>query len=150
MASLNCDALTDYTGGGYEYVNSYLRGQDVPSYGLASAKELQQEIDKSFNNAPPIPKNMIVYREMSGEPLAGLKPGDVFQDKGFVSTTIKSDLNFAPGASKLEIRVPKGSKGIYIQSISQYKSEQEMLLNRGSKFKVIEENPNGLVLELIP
>lgn len=150
MGKVDCTALKAYTGDGYRSVNSRLRNQPVKIGSDIEAKQIQAGLDKSFENAPTVPRNMVVYRGIDRDAIKGLKPGDSFIDKGFVSTTIKGTGEFKGGA-KLEIRVPKGSKGIYVASISKYKSEREMLLNRGSKFKVIEQRPNGgLLLELIP
>lgn len=143
---IDCGALKKYTQEGYDVVNNQLRHGD---YSLSSYKrgwdaesvaELQRNLDKSFDSSPTTPKNMIAYRGVAAEAFSGLKPGDSFIDKGYVSTTL--DKGEMRGGMKVEIRIPKGTKGIYIEKASYIGSEKEFLLNRGLKFKIIDIKSN--------
>jgi hypothetical protein len=65
--------------------------------------------------------------------------GNIFVDKSFCSTSLDkntSDTGFS-GKIKINIIVPKGSKGAYVQSFSKYKNEYEYLLPHGTSFKLI-------------
>jgi hypothetical protein len=77
-----------------------------------------------------------------------IKPGDVFHEKGYMSTSTASGFG---GQIKMKIIIPPGSKVLAIKS--QYASEREFLLNRDSKFEVLEVQKSGsqtiLVMELI-
>lgn len=60
--------------------------------------------------------------------------GQVFEDKGFMSTTIGGGKATFGGEIKMTIEVPKGmNKGAYIQPVSAVPSENEFLLPPGSK-----------------
>lgn len=149
-----------YHGAAYD-VNSDLRyGMKVSDSPLA--KELSSTIDD--NTAL---KDFKVYRKViSGDvqmqknaylaenpnlAFPDLKVGDTFVEKGFMSTSKSTkadrfdiDSDQFEGDVELHINVPKGSKALDIQPIADealtpgYKSEEEVLLQHGSKFKVID------------
>lgn len=137
-------SLYSYTGSAYNSINSYLRRQiqDVDY----STKEKIKNIDSAFSKSS-VKKSFVTYRGMNltGE-LKDLwfnsKPGDTIGDKGFVSTTTNPNKSFS-GNIKLEIVVPKGSKAISVKSLSMFEHEDEILLNRGGKFKVIKNERSG-------
>ena len=66
--------------------------------------------------------------------------GRVIQDKGFSSTSINSEIarSFAEknNGAQLQIHAPKGSKGAYLDPISEAIGEREVLLNKGQKFRI--------------
>lgn len=138
---IDCEAVRMYTHSGYDVVNMQLRRGNYSKSTYASewrpneVKELLNSLDKTFKTAPTVPENIIAYRGVAAEAFAGLKPGDKFIDKGFVSTTLNPD-EMRPGI-KVEMRIPKGTKGIYVEKISAVSSEMELLLNRGTKFKLV-------------
>ena len=140
-----CEGLHTYTTNSYAYMNQYLRGQrDTLDESL---QEAVKEIDKAFDAASPLSKNVQVSRYVSSNFLENLnlRPGDIFEDKAFVST----DYGNARG-NELQIFVPKGAKAIYLDKISDYPGERELLLPRGSRFKVLDSpNPTEVALELI-
>lgn len=93
------------------------------------------------------PEDLTVYRGISTG-LEGLTVGGVYQDNGFMSTSL--DKNHVEGiyadpelhgdqATLLEIFVPKGSNGAYVDASGKGKTtgESEMLFNRGQKLKVV-------------
>jgi hypothetical protein len=82
-------------------------------------------------------------------------PGSTFRFKGYRSTTINPNvaLNYNSRVNKtisrqqtvmLQIKVPKGSKGMFVEDFSANPGESEFLLPRGSKVKVV-SGPNKLV-----
>lgn len=144
---MNCDSLVGYTGRDYGPINKVLRGQKSTTP-VIDAKIAA--LDKNFNEAPLVPKNIEVYRSLRTTVVQDLKPGDVFQDKGFISTTIgKGAVKPVDTESRMTIRVPKGTKGIYVQEISEFPGEMEMLLNRGTKFKILEVKDREILAEVI-
>lgn len=127
------NAILNYSGSGYASINNKLRS--------SKGKEVSETIknmDKAFKKAPALTEDLVVRRGVgsSGGVFDKLQTGDVFQDHGFVSTSAKPGGGFSKSTS-IHIRVPKGAKGIYMDSkLSLHSSEREFLLPRGSKFRV--------------
>lgn len=151
LDSNQVDAIKEYTGNMYLTVNPKLRaGKPVSK---ADAKELKL-IDDAFAKAKTT-EDIEVYRGISGDAMKHyqhLKPGDSFKDSAFVSTSTDKDTadNFSRGDGKaiMQVRVPKGSKAISVDSLSVFKkggnvtrSENEILLDRNSSFKVVSIKP---------
>jgi hypothetical protein len=143
-AAIDNSALNLYTSSGHDVVNrklrkgSYAKSIHASEWRESEVKDLTTRLDDAFDKAPTVPHNMVVYRGVDEEAFAGLQKGDSFVDKGFVSTSI--DRSEARTGMQVEIRVPKGTKGIYVEQVSAVPSELEMILNRGTKFKVLELN----------
>ena len=83
-----------------------------------------------------LPEDVIVYRGLKVSPdiLNALKPGMVFRDKGFVSTSLYRRIamgHFVKNAVMV-IKVPNGFKGILTETY-----ERELILPRRTKFKVV-------------
>ena len=111
-----------------------------------------EQLDGLFEKAS-FPVDAITYRgfdtsflDVHGKDLIGA----VITDDGFIASTIDPKQAFGQGshhprenANQVEIRVPKGAKAIYIASWSASRSEEEVLINRGSKFKVIGQKIDG-------
>jgi hypothetical protein len=125
-------------------------------------------LDKAIETAPPLSEEVIAYRGIKGNGLnffETLKVGDVFEDKGYVSTTVDAGVAQQFGTSgsmyqglAMRMRLPAGSKGIFP---SGYKDpgredweknadEAEFLLPRGSKFKVTAIRGKVWDVELVP
>lgn len=79
--------------------------------------------------------------------------GTVVIDKGFTSSsaTEKGAKDSSDTGMRLKITVPPGiGRGAYVQEFSDYKHEQEYLLNHGTKFKVVKADPfSEIELEVI-
>jgi hypothetical protein len=108
-------------------------------------------LDNAIKDAIPTTKDMTVYRGIKGNGLdffESLKSGDVFQDKGFVSTTLdpKTVTKFSVQGGMyqgivMRMQIPAGSKGLFPMSVTgmgQASSrEAEFILPRDSKFKIL-------------
>lgn len=175
------NVLTKYTQT-YSYLNEPLRG--IAYLGDASkAAEFKTDLPVLTGAIAKsqAPHNMIVRRgtynwtiKELGYGLDELKVGDVFVDKGFLSTAVHRDKGFTLSYN-LIIVVPKGAQGIYAEPFSHYtdykkftynddakqaalwngkskeliRSEQEWIGQRGSKFRVLKKTGNTIFLELI-
>lgn len=162
---INANGIEYYTNTGYRDINKSLRGQkkleDKLDRDLAeeSINALDSEISK--NKAP---KDMVLFRGVSGndasETFDKLKKGDVYIDKGFVSTTpdikmvdeFMSSAKGGPYDSRevvkgyvLQVHVPKGENVFSVQQYfknsgrdtdGMFERENEHILPRGSSFKV--------------
>lgn len=143
-----CHGLKVYSGSNYSDINKSLRKQEtdypnIPSTNLSANEVAIAAMDKAFDTFPKVPKDVKVYRHVSPEVISKMTQGTVFKDHAYVSTTI------TPGDGNIEIRIPKGSKGIFIDDISSYPGENELLLNRGSRFRILKNDKSGVVAELI-
>lgn len=125
------------------------------------ADDLAKVIDKA-----KFPKDAQVSRSINaasaeerGKLLAEFKAnvGKEFTDNAFVSTTANKKYadewgkNAKAPPIKVTVLVPKGSKAIYLPKDIVGRQEWEVLIQRGSKFKVREASDSGeVVLELLP
>jgi len=130
-------AFQNYSGAMFRSMNTRLRmGKSVAS---DDKKDLKL-MDQAFARAKPISAST-VYRGCGGDLFSGMSVGDIFEDKAFFSTTISQSAasNFVRGdnAILLIIKLGGNAKAIPMWGISQFgKSEKEVLLNRGTKFKI--------------
>lgn len=162
----------------YCYLNEPLRG--IPYYGslVPNAEHLHDlPILTGVLEKFKMPQNTVVRRGINnytinelGVDLSGLKIGDVFVDKGFLSTAVHRYCGFHKEYN-LVICVPKGAKGIYAEPFSHYTDsgkfnystkdlwdgisdesmggEAEWIGQRGSKFKVIKKKGKTIYLQMI-
>jgi len=133
-------AVVTYTGGMYQKINGDLRSGGSNSY----APGIDAAIAKSQTT-----KEMVVVRGVSAGAFnhlikssggAELKPGAIITDKGYMSTTRKAGVaaGFAgTNGYGLKITVPKGASLMPVKSISQHAGEDEFLLPRNSRLRVI-------------
>jgi hypothetical protein len=129
-------------------INEALRD---PQISEEQVQPLIDGLDNAIKEATPITEDMTVYRGIKGNGLdffESLKSGDVFQDKGFVSTTLdpKTVTKFSVQGGMyqgivMRMQIPSGSKGLFPMSVTgmgQASSrEAEFILPRDSKFKIL-------------
>ena len=105
------------------------------------------KIVKSIEHAPELTNNYDIYRFIWDDSfLTGLKEGDIFIDKGFLSTT--RDPFYSPGLNGnfglvlIKITIPKNKKGVglFIENFSLFPKEEEFLLPPYAKLKLISKN----------
>lgn len=146
-------AITWYTGHGYEDMNKYLRGIS-DSIDDKNAKAIERVSDALSKTT--IKENVVVARGMGGdEAMTGLlnisvseleqllsdNPeglvGMVMRENGFLSTTVDPKIN-ATFKSKYELKlnVPAGTHGAYIAPVTRFKDEHELLLDKGTAFRI--------------
>ena len=146
--------INDYTSTDAEFINSFLRGEDL--YDDIEQNDIDL-IDKAlsiFNFKEPIK----TYRAIPMYAFGNLEVGDIYQDLAYMSTTpifnrckqFAKDRNMA---LILEIKLNSGAgKGAYINALSTFKDDEcEILLKRNSKFKIenIKDLDNLKIVELI-
>lgn len=131
-----------YTSNAYRDMNGYLRGfQPSTKY----PKEI--EACKSALQKASLPQDVITRRGSDYNMLDSLGVGKItpeskgnfigaiVEDKGFASTSPSPKGGFS-GDIEYIIKVPKGSQAMYVDSISRFQGEEELLINCGSKFMV--------------
>lgn len=168
--------LTKYTQT-YSYLNEPLRG--ISYYGARAREEFEHDLPILTRAIEKfaMPQNTVVRRGVSnftidslGYDLGNLKKGDVFVDKGFLSTAVHRHKGF-PESYNLVIVVPKGAKGVYAEPFSHYtdyhkfdyddgviwdgksvekiNSEMEWIGQRGCQFKVLKKQGKTIYLQMI-
>lgn len=130
-------------------INEALRDPNITT---ASVQPWIDGLDGAIKDAPPLISDTTVYRGVQGSGtdfFKNLNVGDVYEDKGFASTSLDADIatTFATiGLGRedglvLRMNLPKGTKGLFPTSVTGLSSlssrESEFLLPRNSKFKIL-------------
>lgn len=94
-------------------------------------------------------QDVICYRNMDINPLTEFKAGDIFTWQQFVSTSV------IPGRAlkkkyQIAIFAPKGTAGAYIEKISEFPKQRELLLDKDCIYRVILNQENKIELEVLP
>lgn len=98
------------------------------------------EMNALFKSAPKTDTSLLVFRGVKGTSFLKKDQNNLFQSKGYTSTSLdmKSAEMFAnmyeADGAFLMIRIPKGSRLIWLGDISRYPEEKEVLLPRNSGF----------------
>lgn len=112
-----------YTLDGYEYINSYLRGENFDNDLMKELDDHIKNIDMCMYN---LNKKLIVYRGVTKYPQDGIDPG-------YISTSKDENVARQHGDYLLIIELPIGIKCCDLKSISSIESENEILVARNSK-----------------
>jgi SPP1 gp7 family putative phage head morphogenesis protein len=153
-------ALNDYKSYGYSRINYYLRTGQVSPIEASRTKDYIKAMDKAMKAAPGLPEPVVSYRVLGqvnssdiDELFGSLKPGDVWIDKAYSSTSLNKEYveSFKTGWL-VEIENPEGTKGVMLDGLKSkggYKNfEDEWLLPRNSSFEVIETNPSTRTMKV--
>ena len=134
-------ALSHYSGDAYEDVNPALREQKgAPSYHRPLVDYLDRIMGKTA-----LPKEMVVYRKSgpnTSKRLESLPVGADFVDHGYMSTSLSPKRISHFEGDTMEIEVPKGYQAMPMGSEG-IKAEAEVLLRRGTHFRVIQRREPG-------
>ena len=141
------NAVVKYTSNYYTEMNGWLRGLKADTAftpeELSRLRKYIVDCETALEKSV-LPDDILVHRKAGFEMLQLYKdaPNGIFLDEGFTSTSPVK--NSFPGDIDIEIIVPAGrGVGMWVAPISAYKNENEFLINRGAKFKVLEINENG-------
>lgn len=132
-------ALKSYTGGIYYSINAYHYGQlpDINDSTLKVAQNAQKGMRPSI-----IP--MLLHRGVGYDGVGGANShadiakmvGQTWKSGGFFSTSVGGKAAFG-GPVLIEIEAPPGTPMAYLKPISNYSTEDEMLLAAGLHYKII-------------
>ena len=143
-------AISGYKDGGYGSINGPLREKRSIS---EKAKLLTEWLDRS-----KLPEDVTLYRGVNSSVGTVIKAmgfeNFVFADHGFSSTSTSEKFSKGWGGGGnllMVIKAKKGQKGAAIRASHENDSEHEVLLQRGSKFKVtkLDLDNSRIVVELI-
>lgn len=152
MSDEERNGVITYTGGAYKPINEYLRNG---LYGTGKDPHLEDIIRRATAGLKQytLEKDIQTYRKSTDDLLSKINvkfKGDIDkfinEVKGFAGTEIRdkgftsSSTSRSPwdGAVWYEIRVPSGTKAAFVKSISHFSSESEVLLSRGTHFKIVD------------
>ena len=92
--------------------------------------------------------NILCFRGVDVDPTQGLEIGGLLFPKHFFSTSISRKRAFTKKYC-LEIQVPKGSTGAYIETLSPYgDKQQEFLLDKDCVYRLLSRKGNRIILEV--
>lgn len=134
-----------YTGSAYRDMNKYLRGiskstsySDEIKYAKSALKKASLPEDTVVRRGSDFGSLKAILKTDKGSEIVSNKDkfiGAVVQDKGFMSTSPDPYGGFNDDITYV-IKVPKGTDAMYVAPISRHSSENELLLNAGTKFIV--------------
>jgi len=155
------EAMQQYKGEDFLDLNDHLRmgGSSEIRLGSDPDQYLDELIESSFEGTS-LPEPIIVYRGSDWDVFEDFDDltGDIISDDAFVSTSmVKGIAEAHSDGLVMEIRLPKGTQAIYMDKwkVTGWDTESELLLPKGSKFKVIsdinrpDEYERELLVELI-
>lgn len=123
-------------------------------------KRTEQYINSQLSNLDSAmsksktPDDMVTYRAISATGgtatrLRNLKPGDTFRDDGYTSATFDQKVAQDFGGYRMEVRVGAGQSALWTDGKSVNKGELEIILPRGSSFKVVKSGEFGMIVEVV-
>jgi hypothetical protein len=141
--------LVHYTGSAYREMNTYLRG-------LSStiSDRSKTAIDGASKGMRPTTEPIMVRRGSGADQFKVLGvnrgqthllwgiTGKTFKDEGFLSTSAGGQAAFG-GEVRLEIECPVGTPMAYVAPISKFPHENEMLLQAGLEYKILNVRKEG-------
>ena len=128
----------------FERLNAMLRGdieydERLNQYATTISGAL------SKNN---LKRDVVCYRNLDINLYEEFEAGDIFKEQQFISTSVvKSAALDKP--YKVTLYVAKGTRCAYIESISKYPKQRELLLDKDCKYRVLSKKKNEIVLEVI-
>lgn len=128
----------------YARLNSMLRG-DIPE---DDTLKYYSDVISGAIAKFELKHDIICYRSVKHNPVEGMKVGDIYEPKQFISTAV-SISGVLKGDYFITFLTPKGSKGAYIERLSEYPKQRELLFDKNLKYKIIDINGRKIILEVI-
>lgn len=149
-------AVGGYTGPGYSRINKALRTRTAAKRAELMAETAGREtiawyvenVDAAIASSPGISEELTLYRGVRTRGAAAFKNaqvGDEITDRAFSSWSGRreSAVYFSEqGDTVLRMRLPAGTKGLYIGA-----TEQEILLRRNMKYRIVDVERDVLTFE---
>lgn len=129
--------LKGYTAGEHRRINKHLRGiqKSTDDEFLQGINGIVDEFNKFPNWEGTTFRGMdLIGNGDAMKKFLKYKPGDLFVDQGFMSTSVCPTQAFS---GNIKIRV-EGRSGKFIGQYSEFKGEREVLFNPGSKWRIKE------------
>lgn len=131
-----------YTSNAYTDMNRYLRGQSNKTRYEKEIEAAKRALAKASLPRETIVRRGSGYNMLDELGFGSITPqnkanfiGAIVEDKGFVSTSPSPTGGFS-GSIEYVIKLPKGSQAMYIDSISYFQGEEELLINAGGRYAI--------------
>jgi hypothetical protein len=139
------NAFNGYFDGNYTSINSYLRGNKMGSGQQPGLETQIKAMDAGFAHANPTPEDIAIWRRADWPvPISQGKAivGHYYRDKGFQSS---SYLNNSWSGHLAKLLIPAGTPLIHANDshMSDHPGEREILVGRGSIYKIVDIVYNG-------
>lgn len=128
----------------YARLNSMLRG-DIPE---DDTLKYYSDVISGAIAKFELKHDIICYRSVKHNPVEGMKVGDIYEPKQFISTSV-SISGVLKGDYFITFLTSKGSKGAYIERLSEYPKQRELLFDKNLKYRILEIRDNEITLEVI-
>lgn len=157
-------AVTQYTGSAYGDINRYRRNSNYSGITKSHIK-ISNDLEKAIKkNAKPLTDNTIIFRHINSDAMSSIfnqeiadisdnilhfnKPenlpmlqkklaGATFHDPAFLSSSYAQGIFVKHRGVQVKMLMPKGfDNGIFVESVSNFASEREYIINAGQKFKI--------------
>ena len=129
----------------YERINSFIRN------GYQGDKDYteQVEIISSALKESKLLNDYKCYRGSNHNPFAGMRPGESRKVDQFFSTTIAPSRSFE-GEYSIVVCALKGTNAAYIEELSLYPSQREMLFDKDVEYEVLYQRDSTVVVRTKP
>lgn len=128
----------------YARLNSMLRG-DIPE---DDTLKYYSDVISGAIAKFELKHDIICYRSVNYNPVEGMKVGDIYEPKQFVSSAVTKS-GAISGNYNLIIFAKKGSKGAYIELLSKYPNQREFLFDKNLKYSILDVDGATITLEVI-
>jgi 2'-5' RNA ligase len=144
-------ALLDYTRSSAWPINRYLRTGKFPDKGkmrtpaAAEKRRLDAEIatlEKACRDNPTPSEAMVVHWGTGLAEFGNVTPdklvGKTAREPAFLSTSVGKTVSrgFRSEEVHMQLRVPKGTPAFYLDKVSTFNDERELLLNKGLTYRI--------------
>lgn len=150
-------AILNYTGSQSTAINQYFREGKTGNEGVDRDSAI---LDKLLEENT-LSKDVMLYRGANYRAIGGAMAKDILgggdiskyigatiQDKGYSSTSLGATTRFKNNVG-FQIKAPAGTKGIYVEKHTATMGEHEVILPRGTTFKVVEIKTHNSDIELL-
>jgi hypothetical protein len=128
----------------FERLNAMLR-KDLPE-----DKKLKEYADiiSGALAKNKLKRDVICYRGSSVNPVQGFKVGEIVSLGQFISTSVIPEKALS-GECKITIYAKRGTCGAYIEKLSEYPKQRELLLDKSCTYRVLLNRENEVELEVL-
>lgn len=129
----------------FERLNAMLRGDLEPDPSLTDYADVISGALKKHK----LEQDIVCYRNVATSPIGDRSVGDIVKMKQFISTSV-IPARTLKGNCEITIYAPKGTTGAYIEKLSKFPNQRELLLDKDCLYRVISNKGNKIELEVIP
>lgn len=128
----------------FERLNAMLRGDlETDSNVMQYAEVISGALRKHR-----LEHDVVCYRNVGINPIGDRASGSLVKMKQFISTSVIPSRTLK-GECEIIIHAPKGTAGAYIEKLSKFPNQRELLLDKGCLYRVISNQGDRIELEVL-